>query len=250
MGGATRYNREHARTIPAGAASLFSAAAQGHPDANFDEAKVPKYTLPAVLTLANGQPVTAPQVWVKQRRPEILKIYQTEVFGRSPAAPAKLDYEVVGADAHALGGRAIRKQITIYFAGPGKEPKASLLLYLPAGARKPVPVFLALSFTGNQGVYADPGIQLGQEWVRDPATKQLIRRTAREESRGASAGNWQLDQILAHGYGLATIYNGDIEPDFDGGKSRGIRQLFLKPDEAGGAPAPDEWGAISAWAWG
>ncbi|MGO9255500.1 MAG: alpha/beta hydrolase family protein [Bryobacteraceae bacterium] len=233
-------------------AACFGAAAQNHPGANFDEAKVPKYTLPALLTLANGQPVTTPQVWLNQRRPEILKIYQTEVFGRSPAAPARLDYEVAGSDAHALGGRAIRKQIAIYFAGPGKEPKAALLLYLPAAAPKPVPVFLALSFAGNQSVYSDPGVKLGEEWVRDPATRQMIRRTSKEESRGASAGNWQLDQILAHGYGLATIYCGDIEPDFDGGMPHGVRQLFLKPGPGGvaGSVAPDEWGAIGAWAWG
>jgi len=233
-------------------AACLGAAAQSHPDANYDEANVPKYTLPALLTLANGRPVTTAQAWLSQRRPEILKIYQTEVFGRSPAAPAKLDYEVTDADTRALGGRAIRKQITIYFAGSGKEPKAAMLLYLPAAAPKPVPVFLALAFNGNQSVYADPGIKLGEEWVRDPDTKQTVRRTAKEESRGASADNWQLDQILAHGYGLATIYYGDIEPDFDGGMPHGIRRLFLKPSANGAAvsPLPDAWGAIGAWAWG
>src|ERR1017187_7648622 len=49
--------------------ACFGAAAQSHPDANFDEAKVPEYTLPALLTLANGQPVATPQVWIDQRVP-------------------------------------------------------------------------------------------------------------------------------------------------------------------------------------
>jgi hypothetical protein len=76
----------------------------------------------------------------------------------------------------------------------------------------------------------------------------MVKRTAPESSRGRSAAQWQLDKILEHGYGLATIHYGDIEPDFDGGMKYGVRPLFFKPGQS--EPAPDDWGAIGAWAWG
>jgi len=124
----------------------------------------------------------------------------------------------------------------------------NVLLYLPAGAGKPAPVFVAVGFSGNQTVAADPGVPLADEWVMDRDTKQYVKRKAGEDSRGRSARQWQLDQILAHGYGLATVYCADIEPDFPGGLPHGIRPLFYKPGQT--APAADDWGAIGAWAWG
>ena len=85
-------------------------------------------------------------------------------------------------------------------------------------------------------VSADPGIELGEEWVRDPASKAMVKRRAAEKSRGAAVEQWQLEKILEHGYGLATIYYGDIEPDFDGGMRVRRAAAFLQagPDRAGG----------------
>ena len=223
------------------------ANAQG-PETNYDEAKVPKYALPDVLAMRNGERVRDAKTWETRRRPEILELYRTEVFGHSPARPAKLDYEVTSVDKQALGGRAIRKQLTVWFARQAGGPKMDILLYLPAAARQPVPVFLGLGFAGNQSVYLDPGIKLGNEWVRDSVTKAMVKQAATEKSRGSQQARWQLDRILEHGYGLATIYYGDIEPDFDGGMRYGIRPLFFRPGQT--EPARDEWGAIGAWAWG
>ena len=222
--------------------ACVSACAQG-PATNYDEAKVPKYTLPAVLVVHDAA------AWEDQRRPEILELYRSEVFGRVPIRAAKASYEVGAVvDRQALGGKAIRKQVTMRFTHQAEGPRMEMLIYLPAGAKKPVPLFLGLGFLGNQSVNADPGIRLGEEWVRDPATKKMVKRVASEKSRGSAAGRWQVEKILEHGYGLATIYYGDIEPDFDGGMQYGVRALFLSPGQT--APAADEWGAIGAWAWG
>jgi hypothetical protein len=215
---------------------------------NYDEAKVPKYTLPDPLVLQNGERVRDARTWNKRRRPEILQLFQTNVYGRGPARPQRMTFEMSSIERQALGGKAVRKQVTIYFSGKKDGPKADLLIYLPSGKPKPVPVFLGLNFSGNQVVHSDPGIRLGEVWVRDQERKTMVRRQATDKSRGASAGQWQLEKLLARGYGLATIYYGDIEPDFVGGIRHGVRPLFYKAGQS--SPAADEWGAIGAWAWG
>jgi hypothetical protein len=61
-------------------------------------------------------------------------------------------------------------------------------------------------------------------------------------------GKLDLDQFFSQGIGVATIYYGDIEPDFAAGYKYGIRSYYQRPDTT--YPGPDKWGAISAWAWG
>lgn len=214
-------------------------------EALYDESKVPHYTLPDPLVMRSGEKVRDAKMWTSRRRPEILSIYETEVFGRSPARPARLNYEVASVDRQALGGKAVRKIVTVYFGEKTTEPKMNLLVYLPAAAKKPVPVFLGLSFAGIWTVAADPGVPLGVEWVRKPQTREYEMQPAKEGSRGAAAQNWQVDRILEAGYGLAVFYYDDIEPDFATGMKFGIRPLFLKAGQT--ETAPDEWGAIGAW---
>jgi hypothetical protein len=248
------YNRDRdtflmTRSILLSAAwlAILPAAAQG-PKTNYDEGKVPKYTLPDPLVLRNGDRVRDVKTWQTKRRPEILDLYRNEVFGHSPAKFPKLTNEVTSVDKQALGGKAVRKQVTVWFSSKTSGPKMDILIYLPSTAKKPVPVFLGLGFLGNQSVHADPGIKLGEEWVREPAAKTMVRKVATEPQRGAAASRWQVDKVIDHGYGLAVVYYGDIEPDFDGGMSHGIRPLFFKPGQT--SPAPDDWAAIGAWAWG
>jgi len=108
---------------------------------------------------------------------------------------------------------------------------------------KPVPLILSLNFSGNQAVINDPGVKLGTIWTRDKHERQRVS----EESRGRDH-NFDVEKVLARGYGFATIYYQDIEPDFNGGYQFGIRPLFLKPGQTD--PAADDWGAIGAWSYG
>jgi hypothetical protein len=202
---------------------------------NHDESKVKPYTLPDPLTLLNGKKVKTAKEWTRTRRPEVLRLFEQNVYGRTPSARIKPLYEVASISREALGGKAVRKQITISFAGQESGPKIHMLMYLPLNAKSPTPVFLGLNFGGNQTVDTDPGITLHDIW-----TREQVRKPAAEDSRGRSASQWQVERILARGYGLATAYYGDIEPDFNGGIEYGVRKIL---------PAGD-WGAIGAWAWG
>jgi len=219
------------------------------PPTTTDEAKVPAYTLPDPLVLANGQRVTDAAAWRKQRRPEILALFEKYVYGRSPGRPPRLIFEPVSIDKQALGGRAVRKQVTIFFSGDKTGSKMDLLLYLPTRVRRPVPVFLGLNFAGNHSVHSDPGINLPEVWVRDRnAPGGMAKVRAEEKTRASQADRWQVEKVLAAGFGLATAYYFDIDPDFDDGFQNGIQPLFYKPGQS--RPAADEWGAIGAWAWG
>ena len=207
---------------------------------NYDEAKAGGYTLPDPLVLASGQRVKDAKTWTNQRRPEIVKLAETNQYGRAPGRPADMTFEVFEKAAPALDGKAIRRQVTIYFSKDKNGPKMDLLVYLPAGATKPVPLLLNISFSPNAAAVQDPGIKLGEMWGRGGKKVPAIR--------AAGAGSLPAAKLVARGYGVATVYYGDIDPDFPGGLPLGVRALYLKPGQK--EFAPDEWGSIAAWSWG
>jgi hypothetical protein len=210
---------------------------------------------PDPLIMASGQPVHNVDEFVSLRRPELLALFSHDVFGVTPSVklPSRVQIDSIEA---ALGGSAVRKQITITF-GERDQVKAHLLIYLPAHAAKPVGVFVGLNFDGNQTVDADPGILLSTVWLKDPSladvplAKELsghVRSRSTPETRGSAAHQWQVRKILEQGFGLATVYAGDFDPDFIAGIGYGVRPLFFTADQR--LPDATGWGALGAWAWG
>lgn len=216
-------------------------------DTNYDEAKVPKYTLPDPLVMQSGERVADAETWRSKRRPEILRLFEEHMFGKSPGRPQAMSFETDSVDEQALGGKATRKQITARFTAKDDGPSMDILIYLPAEAKRPVPLFVGLNFGGNHAIHSDPEIKITRSWVREEGKKGTGNR-ATAESRGQKSSRWPVEKILARGYGLATIYYGDIDPDYHDGFKNGVHPLFYKEGQT--QPAANEWGSIGAWAWG
>jgi hypothetical protein len=215
---------------------------------NYDEAKVPPYALPDPLVMLDGSKVKDAQTWRNKRRPEILEVFETQVYGKTPVRPRTMRFEVGKLDPQALQGIATRKEVTVPFSKDPQGPKMNLLIYIPNAAKKPVPAFLGLNFDGNQSIDADPGITMSTAWMRDSKEYGIVNNRATEATRGVQSGRWQVEMILKRGYALVTAYYGDLDPDFDDGFKNGVHPLFYKEGQT--KPAADEWGSIGAWAWG
>jgi len=217
-------------------------------ETNYSEQKVPKYTLPNPLKLSDGSRVTDGRTWRTKRRPEILELFRKYVYGRAPITrPENMTFEVFDLEKQALGGLATRKQVTVNFTGEKDGPKMDILIYLPNAAEKPLPAFVLLNFGGNHTIHIDPAIKLSERWMRSKSAG-VVKNRADEKSRGRSSSRFNVEKILKRGYGLATIYYGDIDPDFHDGFKNGVHPVFDKLID--GERAPDAWGSICAWAWG
>lgn len=224
-------------------ADLVERLSKRRSETNYDEQNVPDYTLPDPLTMTDGTAVADAQTWTFHRRPEILDLFRTYVYGRSPVErPDNMSFDVFDRERNALGGSAIRKQVTVYFTGEKEEPKMDILVYLPKNADTPIPTFVLLNFGGNHTIHSDPAIKLSESWMRPG--QGVEDHHATEASRGRSSSRFPIEQILKRGYGLATIYYGDIDPDFHDEFKNGVHPAFDRGRDT------DAWGSIGAWAWG
>jgi hypothetical protein len=232
--------------LPFAASLLMIALPATAFEPNYDESKVPDYRLPDPLVTEDGTAIKTARQWRRLRRPELVKLFETHVYGTAPPAcpiTARPVSEQVVFD-----GLATRHEVDVFFGETQDAESMQLLIYVPREAAEPVPAFLGLNFRGNHSIDPDPSITLYPGWVRARRDGTTDGNTSTEKSRGYSADSWPVKQILRRGYGLVTIYYGDIDPDFDDGFHNGIHGQ-LSPDP-GAVPSESRWGSIAAWAYG
>ena len=194
--------------------------------ANYDEAKAnPFPNLPDPLVLNNGQPVTTPEMWWHQRRPEIVEDFDREIYGRVPPETPKVDWEALSTTRTNNGQVPV---ITKRLAGHVDNSRFTnvtvdiqVILSTPANATGPVPVMLQFGF--NFGAFGRP-----------------------RGTNAASGGpTWQ-QQVLARGWGYAVLTPNSVQADNGAGLTQGIIGLMNR----GQPRQADDWGALRAWAWG
>lgn len=179
---------------------------------NYDEAKASGYTLPNPLVLKNGKPVKDANTWWKQRRPEILNDFLTEIYGKMPKNTPKVRFEVTEVTDTALSKKAIRKTIVGHIDNaryPTAKPSVNMTLYVPANAKGPVPLMVLV-------------------WGAFPTPMLTINR------------------VIDKGWAVATFHTGMIQLDSGAGLHDGIIGLVNEGKDR----KPDDWGVLSAWCWG
>ena len=141
------------------------------PVSNLDESKVGAYTLPDPLVSADGRKVTTSPMESTSGGPSCCGSSRPRSTARcrNRRSPIRPRFQVQSEDKQALGGTAIRREVTIAFSEKPDGPRIDLLLYLPKNGRcrHRVPAFLGLNFGGNHTIHPDPGITLSRQWMRD-----------------------------------------------------------------------------------
>jgi len=216
-------------------ASLRQGANGNNPQApnaaNYDESKANPYpALPDPLVLNSGKKVTSSKTWLDQRRPEIVELFDREIYGRVPKNVPKVKWEVASTKNEMNGDVPVITKELIGHVDNSAAPEITVdmraSLSTPANAKGPVPVIM--EFGGNP-----PGTGRGFGGVPKAAPKQPAGPT------------WQ-QQVLAKGWGYAEIYTSTIQADNGAGLTQGIIGLVNK----GQPRQPEDWGALRAWAWG
>lgn len=197
-------------------------------NANYDEALVPEYTLPDMMTCLDGTKVTTAEEWESRRRPELMQLFTTYMYGRQPREDLSFGFEVEGKDRKVWNGQATRRDMMLHLTAGG--PDVRLTLVWKNGRRKddmPRKTILGLSFVPSDSIW---------QWNKDG-------------SRAKGGEAWQTDTLLNHGYVLATFCYTDAEPDKarDDFKSSRLHRYFYRKGQ--NYPLPDEWGAVACWSW-
>jgi hypothetical protein len=200
--------------------------------ANFDESKVSSYHLPDPLRLNDGQPVTSPELWWQRRRPEIVELFDREIYGRVPRQTPTVHWEVVSTVSESVEGIAATTKKLIGHVDNSSYPlihvDIQLTLTTPAKATGPVPVMM--------------------EFGLSPEMREAILKRMTDAQRAAFLGtgpSWQ-QQVLAQGWGYAILIPTTVQADNGAGLTDGIIGLVNK----GQPRSLDDWGALRAWAWG
>ncbi|MCU0878683.1 MAG: acetylxylan esterase, partial [Pirellulaceae bacterium] len=189
--------------------------------------EMPAYELPEVLKLNSGEPVTTAEAWQQERRSEVLELFRRHVYGRVPATKYQQTFHVVHEDAKALGGAATLRQVEIRIAKGEKSLAIRVNLFVPNGAKQPVPAFVLICNRGAENIDANRGAE------------------NIDATRATKSEFWPVEEGIARGYAMAAFLNADVDPDKHDEFQNGIHGLL---DEV--PRGDDAWGTIAAWAWG
>ncbi|MCF0073488.1 prolyl oligopeptidase family serine peptidase [Dyadobacter sp. CY261] len=195
-------------------ASFSAALAQ-----NYDESKVPLYVLPDVLKTTGGKVIRSGEKWEKLRRPEVLRLFEDNIYGRMPVDYDSIRYMLTQDDVPEMDGKAVLKQVTVTVFRNKQSVQINVVLFVPTQPRKPVPVFLLINNRGKDNT--------------DP-------------TRVKKSEFWPAEMVVDSGFAIAAFHVSDLAPDDKETYMTGILEK-LYPEQLN---MDNGMKAIGAWAWG
>ena len=238
--------------------------------ANYDEAKANPYpNLPDPLTMNDGRKVTTPEMWWKDRRPQLVEMFSKDVYGFVPGSVPKVHWGVTAVDHELIGFTPVIAKDVIGEVDNSSCPAIAVKIHMtvvtPANAKGPVPVLMEFTRAG----FPNPNEPRGEELDRvnaamkalllgqDPSLKDVFAEHPAWEpfkesplfqapqlnADGDPPNEWQL---VAAGWGFVRFDPASVQADNGAGLTRGIIGLVNK----GQPRKPGDWGALRAWAWG
>lgn len=192
--------------------------AQNHEESNYDESKVPAYSLPEVLKTSNNKTIKNKKAWEKIRRPEVLTLFEDNIYGQVPKSFEDIRFSVLSEDKNSMNGKAHLKEVLIEVFNKNKSVRINLVLFTPNNVARPAPAFLLINNRGNENT--------------DPSRKVISEF-------------WPAEVVIDAGYAIAAFHVSDLAPDNKDEFMNGVLQLYpeqLKSDNG--------MRAIGAWGWG
>lgn len=178
---------------------IFQLHAQNHEESNYDESHVPAYTLPDVLKSSANKTIKNKKDWEKIRRPEVLTLFEENIYGQLPKSFEEIKFSVLNEDKNSMNGKAHRKEVLIEVFNRNKSVKINLVLFIPNNAVKPAPAFLLINNRGKENT--DPSREVISEF-------------------------WPAELIIESGYAIAAFHVSDLAPDNKDEFMNGVLQLY------------------------
>lgn len=185
---------------------------------NYDESKVPKYTLPDPLIASDGKAVSTPSQWQSQRRAELMDLFRDNVYGRRPETPYAIRFEQMEENKQAFDGKATARSMKAIISIGDRSYSFPFVLFMPNGVDKAVPAVVHINnryFVPMDKVLAE----------HDPF--------------------WPVRTLIDRGYATASFHTSDVDPDKKDGYADGVRSFFAD----GQPPTDTAWRSLSAWGW-
>lgn len=184
---------------------------------NYDESKVPAYTLPELLRSDKNQKITTAEAWEKVRRPEILRLFEEHVYGNMPKKYDRVSFNIKRENPGAMNGRAHLKEVEILVTNQNETVSINLILFTPNHIKNAAPAFLLINNRSRRNTSA---------------------------TRDTISGFWPAEQGIEAGYAMAAFHYSDAAPDHQDTYQKGALRLY--PEQLSSEKGMK---AVGAWAW-